>query len=280
MQLGPVPLHDGRVWDLAFSDDGEFLVSGGEDGAVQVVDTATGGTLDGPPPGEASINAVLWAGDQVITGGDDGWVRIWQGDRLEAELGPNVAAITAMALSPSGVLAVADRVGSLRFWDLDDRTEQGEPLAADDNTIWALAWSSDESILAAASADEVVQLWDVASRMPIGALAPHPEEAKSVAFLSDGATIATTSGDGSVQLWDLTRLEPLGGPLAGHGASAWRVVALPDMRFASTSEDGTVRIWDVLNEDRACDRAAGPLGLEALGPFLGAGEEPLACLDR
>ncbi|MGZ8630556.1 MAG: nSTAND1 domain-containing NTPase [Actinomycetota bacterium] len=278
LELGPVPLHDGRVWDLAFSEDGALLASGGEDGAVQVIDTVTGGTLAAPPPARDGIGAVLWADDQVLTGGGDGWVRIWRGDQLEGELGPNPAGITAMALSPGGVLAVADRVGSVRFWDLDDREEQGEPLAADDNTIWALAWSPDASVLAAASANEVVQLWDVASRTKTE-LTPHPAEAKSVTFLSDGATIASTSGDGSVRLWDVARALPLGGPLLGHEASAWRVVPLPDMRFATTSEDGTVRIWDVLNRHAACDRAAGPLGLGALGAFLGEGEEPVGCVD-
>ena len=57
-------------------------------------------------------------------------------------------------------------------------------------------------------------------------------------------------------------------------------MALPDVRFATSSEDGTVRIWDVLNPDRACERAAGTLGLAALGPFLGGVEEPLACGER
>jgi hypothetical protein len=37
-----------------------------------------------------------------------------------------------------------------------------------------------------------------------------------------------------------------------------------------------VFVWDVLNLDRACERAAGTLGLEALGPYLGD-EQPIAC---
>ena len=71
---------------------------------------------------------------------------------------------------------------------------------------------------------------------------------------------------------------PSGDELTGHEASVWRVVALPGMRFATSSEDGTVRIWDVLDPDRACERAEGSLGLDALGAFLGEGEEPVACV--
>jgi hypothetical protein len=35
----------------------------------------------------------------------------------------------------------------------------------------------------------------------------------------------------------------------------------------------------VLNPDRVCERAVGPLGFASLGPFLGEGEEPIACAD-
>jgi hypothetical protein len=50
------------------------------------------------------------------------------------------------------------------------------------------------------------------------------------------------------------------------------------MRFATSSEDGSVRIWDVLDPDRACERAEGLLGLDALGALLGEAEEPVACV--
>jgi hypothetical protein len=40
-----------------------------------------------------------------------------------------------------------------------------------------------------------------------------------------------------------------------------------------------VRIWDVLNPERACERAAGTLGIQALGHFMGEGEKPIACVD-
>jgi WD40 repeat protein len=83
-----------------------------------------------------------------------------------------------------------------------------------------------------------------------------------------------------VRLWDLAGAQPLGGPLPGHRGPTWRIAMLPGMRFATSSEDGTVRIWDVLNPDRACERAAGPHGLEALGAYLGAGEDPIVCVPE
>jgi WD40 repeat protein len=272
-------LHDGAVLALAFSEDGSRLASGGQDGTVVVTDVASGGHVAGPAPASGSIDALLWADDALLAGGADQMVRIWRGERFEGELGPHDGGVTAMALSSDGVLAVADRAGVVRFWNLEERTLEGPPFPADDNTIWALAWSPDGSILATASDDEVVELWDVASRTRIASLGRHPGGALGVAFLEDEETLVTTSRDGSVRLWDVSQALPLGGPLPGHHASSWRVVALPGMRFATSSEEGTVRIWDVLDPERACSRAAGSLGLDALGEFLGAGEEPVACVD-
>ncbi len=278
---GPVPirLHDGIVWDLAFSGDGTRVASIGEDGHVEVIDAATGEPLASPSDVGGAIDAVLWADDQLLTGGEDGVVRIWQEGGLVGQLEPHPGGVTAMALSRDGVLAVAGNVGLVQLWNLDDRERQGEPLAAGDDKIWELDWSPDGERLAAASDDGTVSLWEVGSRTAVGSLTPHPKGALAVAFLSDGVTIATTSRDGSVRLWDGATAQPLGGQLGGLAAPAWRVVPLPDMRFATSSEDGTVRIWDVLNPVRACERAAGPLGIDALGAYLGEGEEPVACLD-
>ena len=132
---------------------------------------------------------------------------IWDGETLEGQLGPHGAGVTAMAISPDGVLAVADRGGGVALWSVADRVAADEPIAADDNTIWGVAWSADGSILATASDDEVVQLWDVGSRTPTGTLTPQPGGAASAAFLSDGATIVTTGREGAVQLWDVGAAE-------------------------------------------------------------------------
>ena len=182
-----------------------------------------------------------------------------------------------MALGPDGMLAVADFGGQVTLWDLDAQERLGPPFAIDDNAVWDVAWSPDGSSFAAALDDGSVTRWDVEARAQVGgALTPQPGGAAAVAYLDD-STIVSTTREGVVRLWDAGEGVPLGIELEGHDLAAWHVVALPDGRFATSSEDGTVRIWDVLDLDRACERAAGTLGLAALGPFLGEDEEPVAC---
>ena len=277
LELGPLRVHDGAVWDLAFSDDGSRIASGGEDGDVEVIDASTGEQVHSLPVSNLPVTSLLYDDQRLITGGDDQMIRVWDGQTLTDELGPQGESITAMALDPDGSLAVADESGGVRVWNLESGESEIE-LEAEDNTIWGLSWSTDGKTLAAASDDEVVQLWDVEAQSLIGSLG-YPRGVLDVAFLEDGATIAATSRDGTVRLWDASELELLGSDLAGHSKAVWRVVGLPGMRFASSSEDGTVRIWDVLNPNRACERAAGRLGIASLETYLGEGEEPMACAD-
>jgi WD40 repeat protein len=278
LELGPVAVHDGAVWDLAFSDDGTRIASGGQDGGVEVIDAATGDRVLSLSASDLPVRSVLYADGSVISAGDDRMIRVWDGERLVEELGPQDTAITAMALNPDGDLAVADQLGDVRVWNLESGQPESE-FEAEDSQIWGLSWSADGKFLATARDDEVVHLWDVEAQTPPQSLGRHPGGALDVVFLEDGATVATTSRDGSVRVWDVATGASLGDPLEGHQSAAWRVIALPGMRFATSSEDGSVRIWDVLNPDRACERAAGPLGLDALGTFLGEGEEPIACAN-
>ncbi|MGZ8578042.1 MAG: nSTAND1 domain-containing NTPase [Actinomycetota bacterium] len=276
-RLGPIRLHEGTVWSLAYSEDGSRLASGGEDGTVRVLATDSGQVLATIPPADGGIAALLFADDVLLAGAGDGNVRMWNGEALRGELGPHAGGVTAMAMSASGELAIAGRDGIVRLWDIEEGRPLGDPFAADDNTIWGLAWSPDGRILATASDDEVVDLWDMSSRSLIGSLTPHPSGAVAVVFLDDGRTLVSTSGDGTVRVWDVARAAPVGGPLTGHDGTSWRVVALPGGRFATTGEDGTVRIWDVLDPARACERALGPFAVPPQSPYLGD-DEPLACL--
>jgi hypothetical protein len=221
---------------------------------------------------------LLYAGERLVVGSDDGIVRVWQGTTLETELGPHRGGVTGMALAPGGELAVADASGVVQFWDLEGGDAARPPLVADDNTVWGVAWSADGSLLATASADDVARLWREETMDPEASLTPHPHGATGVAFLGDGSTLATTSGDGSVRIWDTELARAVGEPLLDHDAAAWRIVAVPEgRRFATSSEDGTVRIWDVLDVDRACERVAGSFDAEQRRRFLGDGEVAAGC---
>lgn len=74
-------------------------------------------------------------------------------------------------------------------------------LAGHKAYVSSVAFSNDTQMLASASGDETIKLWDVVSRQEITTLVGHKDFVELVAFSHDGRVLASASNDGTAKLW-------------------------------------------------------------------------------
>jgi hypothetical protein len=65
-----------------------------------------------------------------------------------------------------------------------------------------VAFAADGQVLASASYDKTIKLWDARTGQELRTLRGHTDIVTSVAFVADGQILASASTDGTVKLWD------------------------------------------------------------------------------
>ncbi|MEW1673392.1 AAA family ATPase [Streptomyces noursei] len=132
------------------------------------------------------------------------------------------------------------------------------PLLGHTGAVYLTSFSPNGRLLATASYDRTVRLWDVSDRArpkPLGApLTGHSSWVSAAVFSPDGQSLASASDDGTIRLWDVRdprHPEPIGAPIAGHDGTVYLVAFSPDGRtLAAATEGRTVRLWDVGDRQR------------------------------
>jgi dipeptidyl aminopeptidase/acylaminoacyl peptidase len=118
-------------------------------------------------------------------------------------------------------------------------------LARDPGYVNGMACTPDGSLLAVASDDGRVTLWNTASGSLVRVLRGHKGAVYAVAISSDGAMIATGGFDETIRVWELSSGRERR-TLTGHQGWINAVAFTVDgRRLLSAGRDRTVRVWDV-----------------------------------
>jgi WD40 repeat protein len=201
------------VWSLAFSPDGNTLVSGQPEMHTWHLDSAS------PPELDATVQAA----------------------RLV--FSPDGATLAVVASDGTLRLAHTGSATSPRTMD------RGDVAGA---RVLAPAFSPDSKTIATGEDSGRVHLWPVRpGQAPLALETGRRQRVNAVAFSRDGKRLAAGSDDRVVRLWSLGPGGPVTPPrvLEGHTLAVTSVTFSPDSSLlASGSQDRTLRVWPLAPE--------------------------------
>ncbi|XP_072264229.1 F-box-like/WD repeat-containing protein TBL1XR1 [Pyxicephalus adspersus] len=248
--------HKGPIFALKWNKKGNFILSAGVDKTTIIWDAHTGEAKQQFPFHSAPALDVDWQSNNTFAScstdmcihvcklGQDRPIKTFQGHTNE---------VNAIKWDPTGnLLASCSDDMTLKIWSMKQDSCVHD-LQAHNKEIYTIKWSptgpgtsnpNANLMLASASFDSTVRLWDVERGICIHTLTKHQEPVYSVAFSPDGRYLASGSFDKCVHIWN-TQTGALVHSYRGTGGIfevCWN--AAGDKVGASAS-DGSVCVLDL-----------------------------------
>ncbi len=206
------------------------------------------------------VGSVAFSPDgSIIAAGSYGEVTLFEGTtgRRLGKLTDITESVRTVAFSPNGRFLVTGagrpaQAGEIKIWETGGDFWAKPALhtvSAHKDCIYALAFSPDSKLLASASYDHMIYLWDPATGTEVKPLKEHTDAVFDLAFSPDGKWLASGGADRTVKLWDIAsgkRIHTLGSSSEGVNTVAFH----PSGKLVAASGfDKTIRLWDISQGD-------------------------------
>jgi WD40 repeat protein len=255
-----LPGHSGTILSLAFSANGDWLVSGAHDTIARVWDLTASNPAAKP---------------KALPGGG------------------GTSIIRTVAISPNGRYVLTgswDPDNAARIWDMSLPDPASNPIKLSFNDkVFGSAFSADGRWAAAIGWEGATQLFDLTKPGAKPFVLRGPAGFFSLAFSPDNQWLAAGAGDRTVRLWSLTAADPSVESIKLTGSAGPDVSFSPDSRLLAVSPsehrinpfspDGSLfassaadtEIYDIRVDDliaRACQVAGRNLTADEVGSSL------------
>lgn len=243
--------HIGNVRAVAGSASGQWLVSGGSDEAIRILNMATRREFGQLYKHNGAITCLRFFSDShLFSASEDGLIMIWECVKWTqlAALKGHKGAVNDLSIHPSGKVALS--VGkdcTFRMWDLVKGKQALKNTMPKEGKF--VQWSMDGSVYVVGyDQDHFKSSVNVYTKDgKLSRIVPLPVKLNCITFLSE-TVFATGTEDGVIRFWDTstgestheihahtTRVRALV-PCKGEGGDE-------ALHIASIGSDGSISVW-------------------------------------
>ncbi len=251
----------GQAQALAFSPDGKTLAVGAFRG-IELWDVAQRKRLDSLIGHSGYVMTVAFSkdGSQLVSGAEDGTVRVWDVDSRKSirTIEGFDHPVMGVAISPNGTqLATASgdetrvtQPGPVRVWELETGKEVELNLPPHEKYGTSVTFSPDGRWLVSTGADEKCNVYNLATGKALGFFAGHGRPVNAAVFAGHSETVVSVAGGRAkggdlVMIWNREDGEELA-KIEAHKAKITSCDLSSDGKTLVTgSYDQTIAFWDL-----------------------------------
>ncbi|CAL1597666.1 unnamed protein product [Knipowitschia caucasica] len=199
--------HFNNMASLAYSPDGQFIATGGDDGKVKVWNSNSSLCFVTFTEHSSSVSQVTFtsSGMVVVSASLDGTVRAFDLHRyrnFRTFTSPRPAQFSSLAVDGSGELVSAGAQDSFEIFLWSMQTGRLlEVLGGHEGPVSSLCFSPVQSVLASASWDKTVRLWDMLDSWQVKETLALTSDGLAVTYRPDGQELAVATLNGELSFW-------------------------------------------------------------------------------
>ncbi|KAG8122592.1 hypothetical protein E2320_018081 [Naja naja] len=215
-------------WEpLHLNPECRYLASSSKDGSVRIWDTVSGRCDKILTSHTQSVTCIRWGGDGLLySSSQDRTIKAWRAQDGQG---------------PERLVSGSDDF-TLFLWLPAEDKKPLTRMTGHQALINQVVFSPDTRIIASASFDKSIKLWDGRTGKYLTSLRGHVSAVYQIAWSADSRLLVSGSSDSTLKVWD-AKMQKLAIDLPGHADEVFAVDWSPDgQRVASGGKDKCLRM--------------------------------------